>query len=65
MKILVCWYFSHGHPTRATLRDIEPLMRMRKVVFKYSQAKIVYVMNGLNCFKVSRHFIEWFEGLGM
>ena len=33
-------------PTRTTSRDIEPLMRMRKAVFKHSRAKIVYVMNG-------------------
>ena len=33
-------------PTRTTSRDIEPLMRMRKAVFKNSRAKIVYVMNG-------------------
>lgn len=33
-------------PTRTTSRDIEPLMRMRKAVFKNGHAKIVYVMNG-------------------
>lgn len=41
-------------PTRTTSRDIEPLMRMRKAVFKHSRAKIVYVMNGWNRFKASR-----------
>ena len=41
----------------------EPLMRMRKAVFKHSRAKIVYVMNGWNRFKASRDFMEWFEGL--
>lgn len=46
-----------------TSRDIEPLMRMRKAVFKNSRAKIVYVMNGWNRFKASRDFMEWFEGL--
>ena len=50
-------------PTRTTSRDIEPLMRMRKAVFKRSRAKIVYVMNGWNRFKASRDFMEWFEGL--
>lgn len=50
-------------PTRTTSRDIEPLMRMRKAVFKNSHAKIVYVMNGWNRFKASRDFMEWFEGL--
>lgn len=50
--------------TRTTSRDIEPLMRMRKAVFKNSHAKIVYVMNGWNRFKASpRHFRQWFEGL--
>ena len=38
-------------PTRTTSRDIEPLMRMRKAVFKNGHAKIVYVMNGWNRFK--------------
>ena len=51
-------------PTRTTSRDIEPLMRMRKAVFKNGRAKIVYVMNGWNRFKASRDFMEWFEGLG-
>ena len=37
--------------------NIEPLMRMRKAVFKNGRAKIVYVMNGWN------RFMEWFEGL--
>ena len=37
-------------PTRMASRDIEPLMRMRKAVFKHSKAKIVYVMNGWNRF---------------
>ena len=50
-------------PTRTTSRDIEPLMRMRKAVFKHSRAKIVYVMNGWNRFKASRDFMEWFGGL--
>ena len=50
-------------PTRMTSRDIEPLMRMRKAVFKYSHAKIVYVMNGWNRFKASRDFMDWFKGL--
>lgn len=50
-------------PTRTTSRDIEPLMRMRKAVFKNGHAKIVYVMNGWNRFKASRDFMEWFEGL--
>ena len=50
-------------PTRTTSRDIEPLMRMRKAVFKHSRAKIVYVMNGWNRFKASRDFMEWFRGL--
>ncbi|MDB1214711.1 hypothetical protein ABJB38_00725 [Bifidobacterium bifidum] len=50
-------------PTRTTSRDIEPLMRMRKAVFKNGRAKIVYVMNGWNRFKASRDFMEWFEGL--
>lgn len=45
-------------PTRTTSRDIEPLMRMRKAVFKNSRAKIVYVMNGWNRFKASRDFIR-------
>lgn len=49
--------------TRTTSRDIEPLMRMRKAVFKNSHAKIVYVMNGWNRFKASRDFMQWFEGL--
>lgn len=48
---------------RTTSRDIEPLMRMRKAVFKHSRAKIVYVMNGWDRFKASRDFMEWFEGL--
>lgn len=52
-----------GIPTRTTSRDIEPLMRMRKAVFKHSRAKIVYVTNGWNRFKASRDFMEWFEGL--
>ena len=43
--------------------NIEPLMRMRKAVFKHSRAKIVYVMNGWNRFKASRDFMEWFGGL--
>ena len=43
--------------------NIEPLMRMRKAVFKNGRAKIVYVMNGWNRFKASRDFMEWFEGL--
>ena len=43
--------------------NIEPLMRMRKAVFKHSRAKIVYVMNGWNRFKASRDFMEWFDGL--
>ena len=43
--------------------NIEPLMRMRKAVFKNGHAKIVYVMNGWNRFKASRDFMEWFEGL--
>ena len=51
-------------PTRTTSRDIEPLMRMRKAVFKNGRAKIVYVMNGRNRFKESRDFMEWFGGLG-
>ena len=50
-------------PTRTTSRDIEPLMRMRKAVFKNGHAKIVYVMNGWNRFKASRDFMEWFEGM--
>lgn len=50
-------------PTRTTSRDIEPLMRMRKAVFKNGRAKIVYVMNGWNRFKASRDFMEWFKGL--
>lgn len=50
-------------PTRTTSRDIEPLMRMRKAVFKNGHAKIVYVMNGWNRFKASHDFMEWFEGL--
>ena len=50
-------------PTRTTSRDIEPLMRMRKAVFKHSRAKIVYVMNGWNRFKASRDFMDWFKGL--
>lgn len=41
-------------PTRTTSRDIEPLMRMRKTVFKNGYAKIVYVMNGWNRFKAAR-----------
>ena len=49
--------------TRTTSRDIEPLMRMRKAVFKNGHAKIVYVMNGWNRFKASRDFMEWFDGL--
>ena len=44
-------------PTRTTSRDIEPLMRMRKAVFKNGRAKIVYVMNGWNRFKASRDFM--------
>ena len=43
--------------------NIEPLMRMRKAVFKNGRAKIVYVMNGWNRFKASRDFMEWFGGL--
>lgn len=50
-------------PTRTTSRDIEPLMRMHKAVFKHSHAKIVYVMNGWNRFKASRDFMDWFKGL--
>ena len=50
-------------PTRTTYRDIEPLMRMCKAMFKHSCAKIVYVMNGSNRFKVPRDFMEWFRGL--
>lgn len=50
-------------PTRTTSRDVEPLMRMRKAVFKNGHAKIVYVMNGWNRFKASRDFMERFEGL--
>ena len=41
-------------PTRTTSRDIEPLMRMRKAVFKNGRAKIVYVMNGWNRFKAAK-----------
>ena len=52
-------------PTRTTSRDIEPLMRMRKAVFKNGHARIVYVMNGWNRFKASRDFMEWFEGLAV
>ena len=37
-------------PTRMASRDIEPLMRMRKAVYKHSKAPIVYVMNGWNRF---------------
>lgn len=48
---------------RMASRDIEPLMRMRKAVFKHSSAKIVYVVNGWNRFKTSRDFMEWFRGL--
>lgn len=48
-------------PTKTTSRDIDPLMRMRKAVFKHSDAKIVYVMNGWNRFKASRDFMDWFE----
>lgn len=50
-------------PTRTTSRDIEPLMWMRKAVFNHSRAKIVYVMNGWNRFKVSRDFMGWFKEL--
>lgn len=50
-------------PIRTTSRDVEPLMRMRKAVFKNGHAKIVYVMNGWNRFKASRDFMERFEGL--
>lgn len=45
-------------PTRTTSRDIEPLIRMRKAVFKHGKARIVYVMNGWNRFKASRDFME-------
>lgn len=48
---------------RTASRDIEPLMRMCKAVFKHSSAKIVYVMNGWNRFKAFRDFMEWFRGL--
>ena len=41
-------------PTRTTSRDIEPLMRMRKAVFKNGRAKSVYVMNGWNRFKAAK-----------
>ena len=34
--------------------NIEPLMRMRKAVFKNGHAKIVYVMNGWNRFKAAK-----------
>ncbi|MGN8936856.1 ParA family protein, partial [Collinsella sp. HCP28S3_E5] len=51
-------------PTRTTSRDIEPLMRMRKAVFKNSRAKIVYVMNGWNRFKASRDFMVFVSSSG-
>lgn len=50
-------------PTRTASRNIKPLIRMCKAVFKHNRAKIVYVMNGWNRFKASRDFMEWFEGL--
>lgn len=50
-------------PMRTVSRDREPLMQMRKAVFKHSRAKIVYVINGWNRFKASRDFIDWFKGL--
>lgn len=50
-------------PTGTTSRDIEPLMRMSKAVFKNGWVRIVYVMNGWNRFKASCDFMEWFEGL--
>lgn len=50
-------------PTGTTSRDIEPLMRMSKAVFKNDWVRIVYVMNGWNRFKASHDFTERFEGL--
>ena len=50
-------------PMCTTYRDIEPLMRMCKAMFKRSRTKIVYVVNGLNRFKVPCDFMEWFRGL--
>ena len=45
-------------PARTTSRDIEPLMRMPKAVFKRGRAKTACAMNGWNRFKAPRGFIE-------
>lgn len=48
-------------PTRATSRDIEPLMRMQKAALRNSRAPIIYVINGWNRFKASKDFLDWFK----
>ena len=50
-------------PTGTTSRDIDPLMRLSRAVFKNGRVRIVYVMNGWNRFKASCDFTERFEGL--
>lgn len=51
-------------PTRTTSRDIDTLMRMRKVVHKNCTAPVLYVMNGWNRWKAAKDFLEWFNTLG-
>lgn len=51
-------------PTGTKSRDVDPLMRMSKAVFKNGRERIVYVMKGWNRFKAScDEFMGLFEGL--
>lgn len=52
-----------ANPAGTTSRDIEPLMRMSKAVFKNGWLRIVYVMNGWNRFMSTCDLMEWIEGL--
>ncbi len=47
-------------PTRATSRDIAPLLRMRGILAAHGDVPVVYVLNGWNRFNASRDFLDWF-----
>ena len=52
-------------PTRATSRDIAPLMRMRDAAMAAGPGladRTVYVVNGWNRFRASRDFMAWLKG---
>lgn len=50
-------------PTRTTSRDIEPLLRMQRVVQSAEKSsKVLYVLNGWNRWRASSDFLEWFRG---